>query len=148
MMKLGRRTPALLALIAFAVVTATVLRAPPTAVWRDLATGAPGRDTTARDIYVLAVEFKGMAKGAEIEVYRWDSGTIVVRRGEAVNLHFFGVNGDIHRGSLEPYVADFTVRRGEWTTLSFTADRPGIFALRCHTHPPEMTAWFVVLESR
>ena len=105
-----------------------------------------------RIINIVAVEYKGKFSeghpkaGQQVNAYRWDPGTIVVQQGEKVELRFFGINGDKHDFSLEGYPVSGTVTRGEETVVSFVADKAGIFALNCLSHPPRMTANLVVLQ--
>lgn len=104
-----------------------------------------------RIINIVAVEYKGKFSeghpraGQQVNAYRWDPGTIVVKQGEKVELRFFGVNGDKHDFSLEGYPVSGVVVRGEETIVSFVADKAGIFTLNCLSHPPRMTANLVVL---
>lgn len=129
---------------------------------------APG--TTKRIIHMTAVEYKGSTDVAkepfpstelpdgggyirkepkdgkwETSTYRWEPATIVVYQGDQVELQIFGVNGAEHPGRIEGYDKTFSVRRGQLTTLAFTADRAGIFQLLCDLHNPSMTAALVVL---
>ncbi len=128
-------------------------------------------DPTTRTFYLEAVEPKGSAtvdKEAfpdaalpagggyalkepddsgkwEVETYAWSAEQIVVSQGDTVKLEILGVNGGRHEGSIQGYVDGFEVLRGKLTSLSFLADKPGVFRLVCSTHQPSMTAELVVL---
>ena len=80
-----------------------------------------------------------------VETYTWAPEQIVVYEGDTVNLEIVGINGARHDSSIEGYVESFVVERGKLTSLSFTADKPGVFKIICHTHPPAMTGELVVL---
>jgi hypothetical protein len=81
----------------------------------------------------------------ETSTYRWEPGTVVVNRGDEVELWIWGVNGADHPSYIEGYVADFTVTRGNLTILNFTASQSGTFRIHCNAHPPSMEALLLVL---
>lgn len=81
----------------------------------------------------------------QTSAYRFDPGYIVVNQGDDVELHIWGVNGAHHHTEVEGFARSFVVRRGQLTTVSFTADKAGIFRIVCHDHQPAMTAHLVVL---
>jgi plastocyanin len=84
----------------------------------------------------------------EVSTYRWDPGTIVVNQGDRVTLEIIGINGNEHPFTIEGYWLTGTVRRGQITRLTFTADKAGIFKIICRTHAPSMQADLVVLANR
>lgn len=129
-----------------------------------------GSEPAKRTIHMSAVEYKGSAsvekepfpqqapppgggyvlsapdKGQwQTGTYRFEPGFIVVDEGDEVELQIWGVNGAHHHTEIEGYAKTFVVRRGQLTSVSFRADRPGIFRIVCHDHPPAMTAQLVVL---
>ena len=81
----------------------------------------------------------------EVSTYRWDPGTIVVNEGDLVTLEMIGINGAEHTFTIEGYDVSGVVTRGNLTTVSFTADTPGIFKIVCASHMPSMQAELVVL---
>lgn len=81
----------------------------------------------------------------EVSTYQWQPGFIVAREGERVTLEIIGINGAEHVASLPPFVQSFTVRRGQLTRVTFTANRAGLFPVLCVTHQPSMTGYLVVL---
>lgn len=123
-----------------------------------------------RTIYMSAVEYKGSTEVAkepfpaaaaptgggyslkapkdgkwENSTYRWEPGTIVVYQGDDVELQIWGVNGAEHPSRIEGYEKAFNVKRGQLSTLSFRADKPGVFRMICDVHLPSMTGTLVVL---
>lgn len=84
----------------------------------------------------------------EVSTYRWEPSQIVVNQGDEVTLEILGVNGDQHPSILDGYDVNFTVKRGELTTVKFTADKAGVFPFRCGTHQPSMTGELIVLPAR
>lgn len=123
-----------------------------------------------RTIYMTALEYKGsteVAKEAfpaqavpagggyilkepkdgkwETSTYRWEPGTVVVYQGDDVELQIWGVNGADHPSRIEGYEKAFNVKRGQLTTVSFKADKTGVFRILCDVHNPSMTGTLVVL---
>jgi plastocyanin len=90
----------------------------------------------ARTIHMVTGEFSSKtADGKQIEAYRWDPGTIPVRKGERINLSIFGVNGDSHPFIIEGLNVKGEVKKGMETVVSFTAQKEGIYRIICLTHP-------------
>ena len=81
----------------------------------------------------------------EVSTYQWQPSFIIAREGEQVTLEVIGINGAEHVSSLPPYVQSFTVKRGQITKVSFTANRAGMFPIICVNHQPTMTGYLVVL---
>ena len=132
----------------------------------------PGAQGLGRTIYMAAVEMKGgtqkekepypeapLPSGGgyiktppnpsgrwEVSAYQWSPATIVVQQGDRVTLEIVGINGDKHTGTIERYApTPFTVKRGQLTRVSFTADAPGVFRIGCDEHKPTMVGALVVL---
>jgi plastocyanin len=81
----------------------------------------------------------------EVSTYRWDPNQIIVNQGDEVALEILGVNGAEHPSVIDGYDISFTVKRGQLTTVTFTADKAGVFELRCGTHQPSMVGELIVL---
>jgi len=131
--------------------------------------GAAAATGARRVIYMSAVEYKGGtdaepfpaatapagggyiikppdANGRwETSTYRWEPGVVVANQGDEVELWIWGVNGAQHPSTIEGYVPEFTVTRGNLTVLKFTADKAGTFRITCHAHPPSMEALLYVI---
>ncbi|CAM4330231.1 heme/copper-type cytochrome/quinol oxidase subunit 2 [Paenibacillus endophyticus] len=74
------------------------------------------------------------ADGKELEVYRWDPGSIVVNKGEPVELHITGVNGNSHPFVVEGLGIRGEVSKGKTTIVRFTAEKAGTYPIICLTH--------------
>ncbi|HLE77829.1 MAG TPA: hypothetical protein VJA65_05410 [bacterium] len=81
----------------------------------------------------------------EVSTYQWQPGVVVAREGEQVTFEIIGINGAEHTSTLPPFVKSFTVKRGQITRVSFTANRAGVFPIICGNHQPSMTGYLVVL---
>lgn len=136
----------------------------------DASAGLPSGERT---IYMSALEYKGTAtteKEAfptkalpagsgygltdlkttpaswQVNAYAWAPDTITVVEGDKVTLNIVGINGGSgHASSIEGHVEKFDVKRGELTTLNFTAGKPGIYKIICTAHAPNMVGHMVVL---
>ena len=131
-----------------------------------VAVGAP----TLRTIRMSAVEYKGSTsdekeplpdanpptgggyllkapdKGTwENSSYRYEPGSITINQGDTVKLEIWGVNGASHASEVEGYAKKFVAKRGQLTTVTFVADKPGIFRIVCLDHQPSMESQLVVL---
>jgi heme/copper-type cytochrome/quinol oxidase subunit 2 len=90
-----------------------------------------------RDIHVFTVEYKTTQAGKEVDVYRFDPGTIVVVKGEKIRLHIHGFNGKVHHFSLPQFGINGSVQKGKVATAEFEAKQTGTFELICHDHRSE-----------
>jgi len=82
-----------------------------------------------------------------VETYRWLPSEITVVQGDKVTLEILGINGASHPARIEGYDLSFEVKRGQLSTVTFTADKAGIFRVVCDVHSPAMTGSLVVLPS-
>ncbi|MBI5053550.1 MAG: cupredoxin domain-containing protein, partial [Chloroflexi bacterium] len=80
-----------------------------------------------------------------ISTYRWDPNQIIVNQGDVVTLEIMGINGKEHPFSIETYGTSGVVKRGQWTRVTFTADKAGVFKIHCGVHLPSMQAELIVL---
>ncbi|SFJ22651.1 cupredoxin domain-containing protein [Thermoflavimicrobium dichotomicum] len=87
-----------------------------------------------RDVHLFTVEYKTKINGQEAEVYRWDPGQIIVKKGETVALHLHGFHGKEHAFSIPKLQIKGKVKKGETTTVTFQAKEPGTYELICHNH--------------
>lgn len=81
----------------------------------------------------------------EVSAYAWSPSIIVVYQGDQVTLQIIGINGALHASYIEGYVDKFEVKRGQLTTVEFTADKVGTFKIVCSTHQPNMVGYLIVL---
>lgn len=81
----------------------------------------------------------------QVETYVWLPSEITVVEGDKVTLQVLGVNGSIHPSRIEGYGVAFEAKRGQVTTVTFTADKAGVFKIICDAHQPTMTGTLIVL---
>lgn len=95
----------------------------------------PAENENVRDIHMVTGEFKTTTSdGEEMEVYRWDPGTIFVSKGENVNLKILGVNGSEHPFYIEGTNIKGTVKKGEETVIPLNFSKKGTYKLVCDVH--------------
>ncbi|WP_251553736.1 cupredoxin domain-containing protein [Neobacillus muris] len=93
-----------------------------------------------REIHMVTVEFKTKLKdGKEVEVYRWDPGSIVLKTGEKAKLYISGINGDEHPFYIEGTDIKGTVKKGKETIVPLEFDKPGTYHLICQMHSDRET---------
>jgi len=152
--------------IAAAVIAIASLSVP-----REISTSV---EPTARTFYINAIEPKGSTNistepfpnstlppggGYElkepdeqgnwlVETYVFDPSVLVVFEGDQITLNILGVNGKIHAISVEGYVDEFELNRGELKTVTFTADKVGTIEFICNIHQPTMYGQIIVLSKR
>jgi plastocyanin len=90
---------------------------------------------TNREIQMITGEFvTETADGKKIEVYRFDPGTIYLKKGEEVDLKILGVNGDEHTFLIENTDIKGRIEKGKETVVPLQFDKPGTYRLICITH--------------
>ena len=109
-----------------------------------------------KELWILGVEFKGTAdagepyidEGQKAERYMFSSPTLYLAKGDTVTINFFGINGGGgHPTSIHPFLpTEFTFKRNQTVTKSFTANQVGIFSGHCSDHEPTMDLQVIVDE--
>lgn len=103
-----------------------------------------------RDIHIVTNEITSRTEdGKEIEIYRFDPGTIFIKKGEKVQLRLFGVKGKEHSFIIERTDIQGTVKKGKETVVSVRFANEGIYRLIClnhqdYEHNGPMIAYIVV----
>jgi nitrosocyanin len=121
-------------LTALTLLAAALLAAPRPAGAADAA--APAETT----LTVVNLEYQGTKI--------WVPGTIVVKKGTKVTLNLINnvpPEGSQHGFAIPAYGVAAVVTVGTPETVTFTADRDGIFPLFCQLHPAHVGGQLVVL---
>lgn len=88
---------------------------------------------------VVNVEYEGTKM--------WLPGTLVVKKGSKVTLNLINnvpPDGSQHGFAIPGYKIEEIVTKGEPKTVEFTADKAGIFEIRCQLHPKHVGGQLVV----
>ncbi len=74
---------------------------------------------------------------------------LTANRGDTIVIHYINIEesgGDPHSFTMNaPYTIDHVVPPGNRTTITFTANLPGVFVYYCRFHQPTMTGYLTVL---
>lgn len=79
----------------------------------------------------------------------WLPATFTVKKGDKVQIHLINnvpSEPDHHGFAIPHFQIAEVVHRGKPTTVSFTADKAGIFPVQCHLHPAHVGGQLIVLE--
>lgn len=118
----------------FIVIVAILILAGVYFSW-DKSRAVNGQASVARVIQLVTGEYETQtADGKELEVYLWHPGTIVVNKGEPIELQISGVNGNSHPFVVEGLGIRGEVTKGKTTIVRFTADKAGTYPILCLTH--------------
>lgn len=118
----------------FIVVAAIIILAGVYLSW-DKSRAVNGQASEARVIQLVTGEYETQtADGKKLEVYIWHPGTIIVNKGEPIELQISGVNGNSHPFVVEGLGIRGEVTKGKTTVVRFTADKAGTYPVLCLTH--------------
>ena len=82
-----------------------------------------------------AVVDRGRANTRKIERYVFDPAFFVVEKGDRVTLKIHTLKGDKHIIEVPAFKTGETqILRGEEKTVSFVADKAGVFEIKCNNH--------------
>ena len=79
----------------------------------------------------------------------WVPGTLIVKKGDKVKINLVNAiksEPNTHGYAIDAYGIKEVVARGEPKTVTFTADKSGIFTIYCHQHPKHIGGQLLVLE--
>ncbi|HUX74849.1 MAG TPA: cupredoxin domain-containing protein [Steroidobacteraceae bacterium] len=85
------------------------------------------------------------------EIYGFVPSTIVVNQGDHVVLHIRNLDGggdDEHTLTIPGYRINQSLPPFATVTVSFTADKAGVFPFHCEFHKPWMSGELVVLPTK
>ncbi len=92
-----------------------------------------------RSITIVNYETEGGVK-------QWLPGTIIAKKGETVELKLINnVPSGIHGFFIPAFNVRKEVKKGTPETVSFVADKDGLFDLKCHLHPAHVGGQLLVL---
>ncbi|WP_127495648.1 cupredoxin domain-containing protein [Paenibacillus glycanilyticus] len=101
----------------------------------DRARTASSQPTKVQTFQLVTGEFSTTTEdGKKLEVYRWDPGTVSLRKGEPVELRISGVNGSSHPFVIEGLGIKGEVKKGQTTVVRFTPEQAGTYPIICQVH--------------
>lgn len=86
----------------------------------------------------------------QVASYQFNPSALTVFQGDTVTLVLFIVNGDLHADRIEDpdgqiVVAEQTHNRGRQYTMTFVAEKAGVYQLRCKEHAENMRLLITVI---
>jgi nitrosocyanin len=107
----------------------------------DAKTAAPAAEAKADvEATVVGVQYEG--------VKMWLPGTVFAKKGNTVKLKLINKipgKGTTHGFSIDAFNVKKVVAEGGTETVTFTADKDGIFPIYCQLHPAHVGGQLVVL---
>jgi nitrosocyanin len=76
----------------------------------------------------------------------WEPTSVTAKKGDSVTLKLINKLDKEHGFSIEAYGIKQVVDGNKAETVSFKADKAGIFPIKCHLHPPHVAGQLVVLD--
>jgi nitrosocyanin len=113
--------------------------APAVVVVALLALGAAG--TQANEIALTVVNIES-PQGVKV----WVPASVTAKKGDKVSLRLLNKHPDEHGYEIAAYGVKEVVELDKVKTVTFTADKAGIFPIKCHLHPAHVTGQLVVLD--
>jgi nitrosocyanin len=80
------------------------------------------------------------------DVKIWEPTSIAAKKGDTVMLQLVNRHADEHGFEIAAFNVKEVVAGEKTSNVKFTADKAGIFPIRCHLHPAHVVGQLVVLE--
>ncbi|MCD9026004.1 cupredoxin domain-containing protein [Cohnella silvisoli] len=95
---------------------------------------APAGENT-QVIQLVTGEFTATSdSGKKLESYVFYPGTVIVHKGQPVELRISGVNGQSHPFVIEGLDVSGEIHKGKTTIVRFTPKEAGVYSIICQTH--------------
>lgn len=79
-------------------------------------------------------------------VKQWVPGTIIAKKGDKVEITLINnVPSGIHGFVIPDFGVRKEVKKGVKEVVTFTADKEGLFAMKCHMHPAHVGGQLLVI---
>ena len=80
------------------------------------------------------------------DVKIWEPSSVFAKKGDSVMLKLINRHTDEHGYEVAAFGVKEVVEGGKTKDVKFTADKSGIFPIKCHLHPAHVVGQLVVLE--
>jgi|SRR5713226_762094 nitrosocyanin len=80
------------------------------------------------------------------DVKIWEPASVFAKKGDSVMLKLINRHTDEHGYEVAAFGVKEVVEGGKTKDVKFTADKSGIFPIKCHLHPAHVVGQLVVLE--
>ncbi|HXH74984.1 MAG TPA: cupredoxin domain-containing protein [Bacteriovoracaceae bacterium] len=79
-------------------------------------------------------------------VKQWLPGTIMAKKGDEVEITLINnVPSGIHGFNIPDFKIQKEVKKGAKEVVTFTADKEGLFNMKCHLHPAHVGGQLLIL---
>ena len=76
----------------------------------------------------------------------WEPATVVAKKGDVVKLKLINRHADEHGYEIAAYGIKEVVDGNKTKDVELTANKAGVFPIKCHLHPAHVVGQLVVLE--
>lgn len=76
----------------------------------------------------------------------WEPPSVVAKKGDTVSLKLINRHADEHGYEIAAFGVKEVVDGNKAKDVRFTADKAGIFPIKCHLHPAHVVGQLLVLE--
>ena len=80
------------------------------------------------------------------DVKIWEPTSIIAKKGDRVTLRLVNKHADEHGYEIAAFGVKEVVAGDKTASVSFTADKAGVFPIKCQLHPAHVVGQLVVLE--
>ena len=80
------------------------------------------------------------------DVKIWEPTSIAAKKGDSVTLQLVNRHADEHGFEIAAFNIKEVVAGEKTSTIKFTADKAGIFPIKCQLHPAHVVGQLLVLE--
>ena len=80
------------------------------------------------------------------DVKIWEPTSVFARKGDSVTLKLINRHADEHGYEIAAFGVKEVVEGGKAKDVRFSADKAGVFPIKCHLHPAHVVGQMVVLE--
>jgi len=80
------------------------------------------------------------------DVKIWEPTSIAAKKGDRVTLRLINKHADEHGYEIAAFGVKEVVAGDKTATVSFTADKAGVFPIKCQLHPAHVVGQLIVLE--
>jgi nitrosocyanin len=80
------------------------------------------------------------------DVKIWEPTSITAKKGDRITLRLINKHADEHGYEIAAFGVKEVVAGDKASSVSFTADKAGVFPIKCHLHPAHVVGQMVVLE--
>ena len=76
----------------------------------------------------------------------WEPASVVAKKGDTVALKLINRHADEHGYEIAAFNVKEVVEGNKSKDVSFTADKSGIFPIKCHLHPAHVVGQLLVVD--